>query len=103
MKYLYIILFFISPQLSFALGDKPYSKAYDPARDPFVDFVAAQAEAKAENKLILLEFGGNWCVWCHRLDEFIAKQNEISKNISEVFIVVKVNVSEENGNEKNSG
>jgi thioredoxin-related protein len=99
MKYIYIILCLILPQLSFALGDKPYSNYYDPARDPFADFIDATADAKAQNKLILLEFGGDWCVWCHRLDKFISKQNEISKGMAEVFIVVKVNVSEENGNE----
>jgi thiol:disulfide interchange protein len=98
MKYFYLILFLIYSQWSFALGDKPYNTSYDPARDPFVDFIAAKADAKAQNKLILLEFGGNWCIWCRRLDKFISDQPEISKNMSEVFIVLKINVSEENGN-----
>jgi len=34
------------------------------------DFAAAQAQAKAENKLVLLDFtGSDWCEWCMKMDE----------------------------------
>ncbi len=100
MKYLIAIAFTLISQLSFALGDKAYNSRYDPARDSFADFVAAQSDAKAENKLILLEFGGDWCIWCRRLDNFLGTHEDLSKDLSDVFIVLKVNVSEDSPNEK---
>jgi len=34
------------------------------------DFTAAQAQAKLENKLVLLDFtGSDWCEWCIKMDE----------------------------------
>ncbi len=33
------------------------------------DLPKAQAQAKAENKLVLLDFtGSDWCIWCIKLD-----------------------------------
>lgn len=98
-KYLLVIAFLLLSQFTFALGNKPYSSHYDPARDPFADFLAAQIDARTENKLVLLEFGGDWCIWCHRLDQFFSQQPELSSDLSDVFVVVKVNVSDENNNE----
>ncbi len=100
MKYLYAIIFVVLSQASFALGDKAYNSKYDPARDSFADFISAQSDASAENKLILIEFGGDWCIWCHRLDRFLSQQENVSKELSEVFVVLKVNVSDDNPNEK---
>jgi len=99
-KFFYIIAFLLLPQVTFALGDKPYNSKYDPARDPFADFSAAQADASAANKLILVEFGGDWCIWCHRLDQFLFQQPEVTKELEDVFVVVRVNFSDENNNEK---
>ena len=32
------------------------------------DFAAATGKARAENRVVLLNFtGSDWCVWCHRL------------------------------------
>jgi protein disulfide-isomerase len=34
------------------------------------DLAAAQAQAKAEKKLVLLDFtGSDWCVWCKKFDK----------------------------------
>jgi thioredoxin-related protein len=100
MKYLIVIALIFLAQLSFALGSKAYNAKYDPARDVFADFKMAQSDAKAENKLILLEFGGDWCIWCHRLDRFFTEHEDLSNGLSDVFIVLKVNVSEDTPNEK---
>jgi len=100
MKYLSMLALILLAQLSFALGNKTYNAKYDPARDVFADFIMAQKDAKAENKLILLEFGGDWCIWCHRLDRFFTEHEDLSTELSAVFIVLKVNVSEDAPNEK---
>ncbi|MBI3124803.1 MAG: thioredoxin family protein [Ignavibacteriales bacterium] len=73
---------------------------FDPTRDPFADVKIAVEEATKDHKRILLDVGGEWCIWCHRLDNFIDENKEIKNYLNENFIVIKVNVSEENKNEK---
>ncbi len=73
---------------------------FDPLRDPFKDLELAIKEAKETNRRIILDIGGEWCIWCHRIDEFIEENEELKSFINEKFIVVKVNYSEENKNEK---
>ena len=77
-----------------------YSRHYDPARDPFADGRAAIELAKKTQRRILIEVGGNWCKWCHVLDKFIKNDAEIEQALYQTFVVLKVNVSDENSNEK---
>lgn len=72
---------------------------YDPARDAARDIELAVAEAKRTGRFVLLEIGGDWCIWCRYLDDFLAKQDEIREAWEETFVVVKLNVSQENKNE----
>ena len=73
---------------------------FNPKADPAADLKAAVAEATKMNKRIILDVGGEWCIWCHRLDNFIDQNEQINKFIHEKFITVKINYSEENYNEK---
>ena len=41
---------------------------YDESRDPAKDLQDAIAEATRTNKRILLEVGGDWCVYCNIMD-----------------------------------
>lgn len=75
-----------------------YSRHYDPQRDPFADGRDAIEKAAASQRRILIELGGNWCAWCKKLDRFIAEHEIIKKKLYENFIVLKVNVSDENDN-----
>lgn len=71
---------------------------YDPTRDPFADLEAAILQAEAENKHILLIVGGEWCLWCHILEDFISSHPETAEIIQNGFVVIKVNYSDENAN-----
>jgi len=73
---------------------------YDPTRDPFADGREAVKLATKTNRRILIEVGGDWCKWCHILDRFINNDLQIKKSLYETFVVLKVNVSDENSNEK---
>ena len=72
---------------------------YDIERDPAADLELATTRAKAEGKRILLEVGGEWCGWCHRLDQYIHDHPAISGKLAQDFLIVKVNWSRENRNE----
>jgi thioredoxin-related protein len=73
---------------------------YDPKRNADQDIQDAIAEAKRTNKRILLEVGGEWCSWCHRLDEFFAARPELLELRDKNYVTVKINFSEENPNKE---
>jgi thioredoxin-related protein len=72
---------------------------YDPTRDPAADLAAAVEEASGSGRRIMLEVGGEWCHWCHLLEEFFATHDEHRKLLEDSYVVVKVNFSPENENE----
>jgi len=78
-------------------GDKPTS--FDPKRDADRDISNAVAEARQTDKRVLLDVGGGWCIWCHRLDTLFAKNPDLNQFLHKNFVVVKVNYSKENQNE----
>src|SRR5690242_11837888 len=43
---------------------------FDPDRDAATDIERAIAEARKTAKRVLLDVGGNWCPWCHMMDQF---------------------------------
>lgn len=71
---------------------------YDPKRDAARDVREAVAEAARTGKRVLLEVGGEWCVWCHIMDEFFEKNRALLDLREKNFVMVKVNFSEENEN-----
>jgi thioredoxin-related protein len=75
-----------------------YSRHYDPKRDPFHDGRDAIANAMATQRRILIELGGNWCAWCKKLDRFIENNQTVKNKLYDNFVVLKVNVSDENDN-----
>ena len=72
---------------------------YDFERDPFEDLAAAVEIAGVSNKMIILEVGGDWCPDCHNLKYFIEDNHEIREALASQYIIVKVNLSNENRNE----
>lgn len=73
---------------------------FDPKRDPQKDLESAIKLAKKDKKRILLDVGGEWCIWCHKLDEFFATDKDAKEALNKNYVVVKVNYSEDNKNEK---
>ncbi len=64
--------------------------AYDPAADGDKLIAAAEQKAKTENKRVLLIFGGNWCKWCHALDDLMARNGPVHALLDKSFVVVHV-------------
>ena len=72
---------------------------FDPNRDAAKDIRAAVTEAKHSGKRVFLDVGGEWCVWCRRLDTLFATNKDLAETLHKEFVVVKVNYSKENKNE----
>jgi len=100
----FIVLLFISctvfPQVEKSGNKEQGREKFDPSRNPAEDLQAAVKTAKESNKKILLDVGGEWCIWCRKLDKFFQDNTDINKFLKENYIVVKVNYSPENKNEK---
>lgn len=77
---------------------QPVTK-FDPARDAAKDISAAVNEAERTGKNVILDVGGDWCIWCRRLDQFFEQNKDVSDYMHKNYIVLKVNWSEENKNE----
>ncbi|EDY80454.1 hypothetical protein VDG1235_68 [Verrucomicrobiia bacterium DG1235] len=62
---------------------------------------AALEIAKAEDKRVLLQFGANWCVWCHRLHELYQSDSEVKTKLDSDYVLVLVDVNKGNNAEVN--
>ena len=96
-----VLVFFLANILSAQENsNKGVTPKFDEKRNPFKDLKTAIADAKKSNKRIILDVGGEWCIWCRRLDGFLEEHTELFKYMHNNFVVVKVNYSEKNKNEK---
>ncbi len=73
---------------------------FDPSRDAAADIKNAVAEAKRSGRRVLLDVGGDWCIWCHRLDTLFIQNPDLAEFMHKNYVVVKVNWSRENKNEE---
>ncbi|GAA4802708.1 thioredoxin family protein [Olivibacter ginsenosidimutans] len=72
---------------------------YNPSANAKQDIAAAVHLAKQEKKHVLLQIGGNWCVWCLRFNELVTTNDTLSRFLKANYEVVHVNYSKENKNE----
>ena len=73
-------------------------KIFDPSRDAAADLAAGLKLATKEKKRVLVDVGGNWCGWCHKLDKLFKSDAEIAKVLKAKYVIVKINFSPENEN-----
>lgn len=76
-----------------------YSQVYDDKRDPFKDAQAAIKLAQASGRNVLIEIGGTWCTWCHKMDAFLADNPDIYQQLHDNYVLLKISVSDSNENE----
>jgi thioredoxin-related protein len=72
---------------------------FDTTRDAQKDLNDAVAEAKKTNRRVYVDVGGDWCIWCHRLDDFYGANKDLQEYLDKHYIFVKINFSKENKNE----
>ena len=75
---------------------------YDPKQNSYEIAQAALERARREYKVILVDVGGDWCVWCIELNSFIEKHPDLKKLLDEYYVRVRIFVSEGFTTEKNN-
>ena len=55
------------------------------------DFVAAQAEARRENRLLVVHFHTTWCGPCQQMERNVLHDAALARELGKHFVAVKVN------------
>jgi thioredoxin-related protein len=75
-------------------------KLYNPAEDAEKAIAAAVQEAKEAGKHVMIQVGGNWCIWCARFNDFTTGDEAIHEYIKNNYVVYHLNYSPENKNKE---
>lgn len=89
MKKILFVLTFVLISAVSAYAQLP--KVYDENIDPMEQIDKALGKAKGDGHFVVYQIGGNWCPWCLRFADFIKKDEEIAKVISDNFEYIHVN------------
>lgn len=71
---------------------------FDPTRDAQKDIDEAVAEAAGSGRNVLIDVGGEWCIWCKRLDKLFDDNRDLKEFRDSNYVTVKVNYSKEQPN-----
>jgi thiol:disulfide interchange protein len=90
----------------FLRADPEYPKmgpdVYDMHADGTAQITTALAKATTEHKRVILVFGANWCIWCHRLHTTFETDAGVSRALDQGFIVVPIDVNARHGEKRNA-
>jgi thioredoxin-related protein len=75
-------------------------KPYDPKANAEADINKLMAQAKKEGKNIMIQAGGNWCIWCLRFNNFVQSTPELKETVDKNYVYYHLNYSPDNKNEK---
>jgi thiol:disulfide interchange protein len=95
MKYLVLLLLLFS----FRARGADTTKLYNPFANVAKDMALLMATAQAEKKHILIQVGGNWCVWCYKFNAFVQTDSTLKRMVAGSYVLYHLNYSKENRNE----
>jgi len=74
-------------------GARP--RIYDETADGSQQIAAALRDAQKEGKRVLLVFGANWCIWCHRMNDLFSSDPAIAAKLKNGFVVREIDVNQQ--------
>lgn len=78
--------------LAFTINSQAQTQRfYDETSDPIAQINEAVTKAKAQDKYVICQVGGNWCKWCRWFGQFIIDDADIAKVIDDNFVYIHVN------------
>lgn len=98
MKKILVSTFLLFSTLSVFSQDMTKFKLYKPEEDAKEQIEEAVKEAKKSGKHVMIQVGGNWCVWCARFNDFVAKDASLDSLVKANYVVYHLNHSKENKN-----
>ena len=67
-------------------------KVYNESIDPLKQIEQTVGKASKNKKNIIVQLGGNWCIWCLRFADFITKDADIKATIDMNYEYIHVNI-----------
>ena len=92
-----LIIYFLF-HFSVTYSQNKANDIYNPELNGEKQIKSAIIKAKEESKNVLIQLGGNWCPWCHRIYQFIENDPEIDSLVNADYVYILVNYSKENKN-----
>ncbi|MDB5253621.1 MAG: thioredoxin family protein [Flaviaesturariibacter sp.] len=92
----WFLSFLLLATLSSHAGDT--AKLYNPAANVAKDLSTAVSRARREGKHVMIQVGGNWCIWCYRFNGFVESDPALKRYRDSNYIVYHLNYSKENRN-----
>ena len=83
-------------------GDPPpgaKAPIYDESADGSKQIAEALALAGKDGKRVLLQFGANWCGWCHKLHSLYQTDKGIAARLKSDYVVVMIDVNKDHNKE----
>lgn len=96
-RIVFIIGFVFSTMVCFSQDMKTFN-LYRPAENAKQEISNAVKEAKKSDKHVLIQIGGNWCVWCARFNNLVTTDKSIDTLVNDNYVVYHLNYSKENYN-----
>jgi len=98
MKKLILAVVIIGSVLSGYSQDMTKFKLYKPEENAKEGIATAVKEANASGKHVLIQIGGNWCIWCARFNDYVTKDKQLDSLVNANYVVYHLNYSKENTN-----
>lgn len=99
MKELLVLIFVVGSFTVVRAQKTDTTKLYSVYADAKNEIAAAVKKAKAENKLVMIQAGGNWCSWCLLFDKTVKNDVQLDSALKANYIICHLNYSKENQNE----
>lgn len=98
MKKLFLLLGFTWLSSVSIAQDMAKFNLYKPSENAAELIAKAVAEANAQGKHVLIQVGGNWCIWCARFNDFVNTNASLDSSLKVNYVVYHLNYSKENKN-----
>jgi thiol:disulfide interchange protein len=71
---------------------------YDARADAHEQIAKALAQAKKEKQRVLIQWGADWCPWCHRLHALLGKDRELHLKVVDEYVAIRIDVGRKDKN-----
>src|SRR6188508_892576 len=100
LQRIFLLYFFLFFSFTVFSQDMKKFNLYKPDEKAETEIANAVGEAKRSGKHVLIQIGGNWCIWCARFHEFVTKDSQLDSLMNANYVVYHLNYSKENYNAK---
>jgi thioredoxin-related protein len=98
MKTFFLAGFILFSVFSAFSQDMSKFKLYKPEENAKDQIENAVKQAKNSGRHVMIQIGGNWCVWCARFNDFVSNDPQLDSLVKANYVVYHLNHSKENKN-----